>query len=74
MTPDGRPNRSRGAAADFAETRSAAQRAEAARQIRAGRTVANHSLDANDRRELLSMLGLPGADPDTAPHDRHVPA
>lgn len=69
MTPAERSSRSSSPAVDFAGMRSAAERAEAAQQVRAGRTVANHSLDADDRRELLSMLGLP-AEP---PHDQHVP-
>ena len=52
-----------------------AARAEADQQIRAARLVAGNSLDVNDCRELLSMLGLtvPRADTTPAPHTRPSP-
>jgi len=51
------PYRSR-AAVDFAEARLSAERAETLQQRQAARRVAEHSQDAIDCRELLSMLGL----------------
>ncbi len=61
MTATGR---TRGAPIDFAENRAAADRAEAEQRVQAARTVADHSLDVSDCRELLSMLGLHSSDPD----------
>lgn len=43
----------------FAQARAAAARAEVAQRVQAARTVAGNSLDAQDRRTLLSMLDLP---------------
>jgi hypothetical protein len=50
--------------------------AEAEQQIRAARLVAGHSLDVNDCRELLSMLGLavPSTNRSPAPHTRPYPS
>jgi hypothetical protein len=57
MNPSGRI---RHAAADFAEARFAAERAEAVQQRAAARRVAERSHDIGDCRELLLMLGLSG--------------
>jgi hypothetical protein len=54
-----RPGRSQGAAVGFADARAAADRAETVQRNQAARTVADNSVDANDCRELLLMLGLP---------------
>lgn len=73
MTWTGRPARNRGAEINFNEARAAGDKAAATQQIQAARTVAQHSLDVGDCRELLSMLGLSGRRQATAPqHD--VPA
>lgn len=74
MTSIGRPIRARGATINFTETRAASDRADAARRHQAARTVAEHSLDASDCRELLSMLGLSGREPDAAPPRTPEPA
>ncbi|MGM1065333.1 hypothetical protein [Saccharothrix sp. Mg75] len=58
MTITGRPMRAGGTTVGFAEARAATDVAEAAQQFQAARTVADHSLDVSDCRELLSMLGL----------------
>lgn len=52
-----------------------AARAEADQQIRAARLVAGNSLDVNDCRELLSMLGLtvPRTDTTPTPHTQPSP-
>ncbi|MFC0436942.1 hypothetical protein [Kutzneria buriramensis] len=44
----------------FADARASAEQAEAAQRRQAARLVAGKSLDADDCRELLSMLGLTG--------------
>lgn len=67
--------RAPGCGVGFADTRAKAARAEADQHIRAARLVAGNSLDVNDCRELLSMLGLtvPRADTTPAPHTRPSP-
>ncbi|RLK58994.1 hypothetical protein CLV68_3475 [Actinokineospora cianjurensis] len=55
--------RSSKAAIGFADGRAAAEKAEAVQRVRAARTVAVHSLDAEDRGVLLSMLGIAGQEP-----------
>ncbi|MCC8247809.1 hypothetical protein [Saccharothrix luteola] len=62
-----RPGRSQGAAVGFADARAAADRAETVQRHQAARTVADNSVDANDCRELLLMLGLPDLPVDDAP-------
>ncbi|WP_367138478.1 hypothetical protein [Saccharothrix sp. HUAS TT1] len=47
----------------FADARAAADRAETIQRSMAARTVVDNSVDANDCRELLLMLGLPDPDP-----------
>ncbi|MFI9009079.1 hypothetical protein ACIGNX_17820 [Actinosynnema sp. NPDC053489] len=47
-----------GTAVGFADARAAANRVEAVRRDQAARTVAGNAVDADDCRELLSMLGL----------------
>jgi hypothetical protein len=51
----------------FADARAAADRAETVQRSQAARTVADNSVDANDCRELLLMLGLPDPPADGAP-------
>ncbi|MDR6596383.1 hypothetical protein ACFFSW_27050 [Saccharothrix longispora] len=65
MTITGRPMRAGGTNVGFAEARAATDVAEAAQQFQAARTVADHSLDVSDCRELLSMLGLSARSADT---------
>jgi hypothetical protein len=60
MTSIESSGRTRHAAADFAEARMAAERAEAVQQHAAARRVAERAHDVGDCRELLSMLGLTG--------------
>ncbi|SDF40568.1 hypothetical protein SAMN05216553_101475 [Lentzea fradiae] len=63
----------------FAEARVAAEQAEAVQQRQAARRVAEHSRDAGDCLDLLSMLGLSGLSPSggravaTAPHPLTFP-
>ncbi|GAA1308046.1 hypothetical protein [Saccharothrix xinjiangensis] len=66
MTWTGRPARNRGAEINFNEARAEGDKAAARQQIQAARTVAQHSLDVGDCRELLSMLGLSGRRSGTA--------
>ncbi|WP_285612823.1 hypothetical protein [Actinokineospora globicatena] len=62
------------AAIGFADGRAAAEKAEAVQRKRAARTVAVHSLDAEDRGVLLSMLGIAGQEPaPSAPQPVHSP-
>ncbi|MCP2272539.1 hypothetical protein [Actinokineospora diospyrosa] len=58
-----RANRGPRGAAGFADGRAAAEKAEAVQRVRAARTVAEHSLNAEDRGVLLSMLGIAGPEP-----------
>ncbi|ONI80319.1 hypothetical protein ALI22I_44000 [Saccharothrix sp. ALI-22-I] len=51
----------------FADARAAADRAENVQRSQAARTVADNSVDANDCRELLLMLGLPDPPAGNAP-------
>ncbi|USX53676.1 hypothetical protein [Lentzea sp. HUAS12] len=67
----GRPN---GAAADFQEARLAAEEAGAVQQRQAAQRVAEHSHDAQDCLDLLSMLGLAGLQPRDAHPMRDEPA
>lgn len=62
-----RPGRTQGAAVGFADARAAADRAETVQRNQAARTVADNSVDANDCRELLLMLGLPDPPSGNAP-------
>ncbi|WP_143073370.1 hypothetical protein [Actinokineospora terrae] len=68
--------RSSKAAIGFADGRAAAEKAEAVQRVRAARTVAVHSLDAEDRGVLLSMLGIAGQEsaPCTPPAAASQPA
>ena len=72
MTWTSPPARNRGAAVNFTEVRAATDRAEAGQRVRAALTVAQHSNDVGDCRELLSMLGLSGRKLDTAVAPRDV--
>ncbi|WP_018683718.1 hypothetical protein [Actinokineospora enzanensis] len=64
MRAAGRPSRARDAENSFTENRIAFELGQATQQAQAARTVAGHSLDATDCRELLSMLGLSARTPD----------
>ncbi|MFT7840190.1 hypothetical protein Q5530_28955 [Saccharothrix sp. BKS2] len=66
MTWTSPPTKNRGAAVNFTEARAATDRAEAGQRVRAALTVAQHSNDVGDCRELLSMLGLSGRKLDAA--------
>lgn len=63
MTSSSTHERPKGAAVGFAEARVAAEVAEGVAQHHAARRVAEHSHNADDCRELLSMLGLSGVAP-----------
>ncbi|PPK65075.1 hypothetical protein V5P93_004181 [Actinokineospora auranticolor] len=56
------PDHGPGTGVRFAEMKAVAARAETDQQVRATRLVAGNSLDADDCRELLSMLGLTGVE------------
>ncbi|QFZ23015.1 hypothetical protein [Saccharothrix syringae] len=71
MTQFGRPAHT--TSVGFTEARAVADRAEAVQRRQAARTVADHSLDVGDCRELLSMLGLSGRQPDAAAQDATSP-
>jgi hypothetical protein len=51
----------------FGDARASAERAEAAQRVQAARLVAGRSLDVEDCRELLSMLGLAASTPAHGP-------
>jgi hypothetical protein len=53
----------------FAQARAAAAQAEIVQRTQAARTVAGQSLDAQDRRTLLSMLDLPDPEQEDVPED-----
>ena len=69
-------DRAPGCRVGFADTRAMAARAEADQRVRAARLVAANSLDVNDCRELLCMLGLTAPSSGTAPaqHTRPSPS
>ena len=67
-------DRARGCGVGFADSRAMAARAEADQQVRAAWLVAGNSLDVDDCRELLCMLGLTVPSGDTAPAQRTRPS
>lgn len=57
----------------FAQARAAAAQVESVQRTQAARTVAGKSLDAQDRRTLLSMLDLPDPEQEDVPEQGDVP-